>query len=95
MTTDDYDDNVRIIRDERSGYGSYLALSQHQRTPAQKHMDHAFDNAIAGAELAIKETEGSLAWMETMGEVPSQFRNMPVLLTQWKAWIAEQKRIKQ
>lgn len=93
MTWEGYEEtnDVKVIHQGEASEVAYL--EQRQRSAAQKHTDHALEQASAYALSAVADLAESLEWMATMTEIPAKFRGLPVTLGQWVEFINEQKRL--
>jgi hypothetical protein len=92
MTWQENAENVRVVA---GGEASELAyLTQQDRTPQEKHTDHALEQASEAGLASVAAVTESLEWMATMTEIPAKFRGLPVTLGQWVEWVNEQKRLR-
>lgn len=91
MTMRDESSDVKVIHQGEASEVAYL--EQKQRSAAQKHTDHALEQAGTLALSAVAALSESLEWMATTGEVPAKFRGLPVTLGQWVEFINEAKRL--
>lgn len=88
MTMAEFDTSeIRLVEK-----GSVPIEYQH-RTPAQKHADQAFDNAIDQAIESATAFGESLEWAASIGaEIPSRIKGVVTILGQWQQFLEDERK---